>query len=143
MKIKPLHPDFKMPTKGTEGAGAYDLYMPESGVVSAGLQVGIPIKLGFAAEVPEGHVALLLPRSGKGAKEGLSLNNTVGVIDSDYRGEFIANVRIRNPGHTLVWEKGDRLFQMLIVPVAMVNLELADELDSTERGEGGFNSTGN
>lgn len=137
MKIKPIHPNFKMPVRSTAGAGAYDLFMPSDGVC----QVGCKCALGFSAEVPAGHVALVLPRSGVGFKYGLELNNTCGVIDSDYRGEWMASLRTKD-GEIYRWKKGDRLLQMLIVPVAMPVLELVDELGDTERGEGGFGSTG-
>ena len=138
MRIKKLCHNFVMPVKSTERAGAFDIYMPNSGYASGHVtRVG----LGFAAAVPEGHVALIFPRSGVGSKYGLELNNTCGVIDSDYRGEWIANIRTKN-GTYLEWGTNDRLLQFLIVPAADVSLELVDELDITERGTGGFGSTG-
>jgi dUTP pyrophosphatase len=141
VKFKALHPNFKLPTRGSEHAGGWDLYMPMADVVYFGGELAYPIPLGFSAAVPEGHVALLLPRSGVGSKNGLSLNNTCGVIDSDYRGEWIATLRLRNSGY-FAWEAGDRLLQMLIVPVAQITPELVDELDETVRGTGGYGSTG-
>lgn len=140
MRIKPLHPNFMMPVKATSGSGAFDTYMPRAGYVS-GNQVKM-IGLGFAAEVPKDHVALLMPRSSVGAKHGLELNNTVGVIDSDYRGEWKVALRTKS-GAPFHWADDERLIQFLIVPVANVQLELADELDDTDRGTGGFGSTGN
>lgn len=142
MKFKPLHPNFKLPTKGTALAGAYDIYMPEDGEIFGLAAHGVPVPLGFAAEVPEGHVALMLPRSGVGAKHGLALNNTCGVIDSDYRGEWVASLRLHN-NEFLAWKAGDRLLQFLIVPVANVVPELSETLSDTSRGTGGFGSTGN
>lgn len=139
MLIKPLHPNFIMPTKGTQLAGAFDIYMPEAG--SFPWDSKVKVGLGFAAEVPVGHVALILPRSGEGSKYGLELNNTCGVIDSDYRGEWIVSLRTKN-GESYSWEKGQRCLQFLIVPVANVTLEITDNLSSTERGTGGFGSTG-
>lgn len=138
MQITAIHPNFIMPTKGTEKAGAFDLYMPEFGMANGNSQF---VKLGFAAAVPDGHVALLLPRSGAGANFGLELNNTCGVIDSDYRGEWKAAMRTKG-GNVLSWQPGDRLLQFLVVPVAQVTLQLVDELDPTSRGAGGFGSTG-
>lgn len=140
MNIQPLHPDFQLPTKGTDRAGAYDLYMPEAGEAYRDDPATI-VNLGFAAEVPEGHVALLLPRSGAGFKHGLELNNTCGVIDEDYRGEWKAKLRVKNE-RALAWEAGDRLLQMLIVPVASVTFNVVDSLSDTARGTGGFGSTG-
>ena len=138
MRIKPIHPNFIMPTKGTKGAGAFDIYMPVSGDLYGSL---CEIGLGFAAEVPENHVALILPRSGVGSKHGLELNNSCGVIDSDFRGEWIATLRTKS-GDSFSWKQGERLLQFLIVPVTNVQLELADELDDTERGTGGLGSSG-
>ena len=138
MFIKPLHASFIMPTKGSNQAGAFDIYMPEAGVANEKSQV---IKLGFAAAVPEGHVALLLPRSSTGAKFGLELNNTCGVIDADYRGEWMAALRTK-AGTPLFWKAGDRLLQFVVVPVPNITLMQTDSLDTTERGEGGFGSSG-
>jgi len=141
MNIQPLHPNFKVPTKGTELAGAYDLYMPEAGYYQGYQQQEVKVNLGFAAEVPAGHVALLLPRSGVGSKVGLELNNTCGVIDADYRGPWFATLRTKN-GVPYTWSAGDRLLQMLIVPVTQVEFNVVDELSETSRGTGGLGSTG-
>ena len=138
MFIKPLHASFIMPTKGSNQAGAFDIYMPEAGVANEKSRV---IKLGFAAAVPEGHVALLLPRSSTGAKFGLELNNTCGVIDADFRGEWMAVMRTKD-GSVFTWNAGERILQCVVVPVLNVNLQLVKELEGTERGEGGFGSSG-
>tara|TARA_B100001559_G_C16453480_1_gene600490 strand:+ start:707 stop:1132 length:426 start_codon:yes stop_codon:yes gene_type:complete len=140
MNIQPLHPKFKVPTKGTEQAGAYDLYMPEPGHCE-GDNYEVKVNLGFAAELPAGHVALLLPRSGVGSKVGLELNNTCGVIDADYRGPWFATLRTKD-GNFYSWNAGDRLLQMLIVPVAQVEFNVVDDLSETSRGTGGLGSTG-
>jgi dUTP pyrophosphatase len=142
MNIKPLHPDFILPVRSSELAGGYDLFMPDGGWISGNHIQGSMAGLGFCAEVPDGHVALLLPRSGVGAKHGVSLNNTCGVIDADYRGEWKACLRLRNQG-MYFWKPGDRLLQMLIVPVVTPVLNVVEELTDTSRGEGGFGSTGN
>jgi dUTP pyrophosphatase len=139
MRVKALHSSLIMPTKGSEQAGAYDLYMPQSG--NGGEYAPITVPLGFAAEVPVGYVALLLPRSSIGAQYGLELNNTCGVVDSDFRGEWKAVLRTKD-GVPFTWKAGDRLLQFLLVPVLSVNLELVDELSSTTRGTGGFGSSG-
>lgn len=139
MRVQILHHNAVIPTKGSFSAGGYDIYMPESGNVS-GNQVKV-IGLGFAAEVPSGHVALLLPRSGAGAKYGVELNNSCGVIDSDYRGEWKAAIRTKS-GAPFRWEADDRVLQFILVPVLDVRLELVDSLDATERGAGHFGSSG-
>ena len=139
MRIKALHQNFVLPIKASDKAGAFDIYMPESGAICG--HHGKLVGLGFAAEVPEGHVALILPRSGVGAKHGVELNNTCGVIDSDYRGEWMASLKTKN-GSAYRWEAEDRLLQFLVVPVANTTLEEVDELNSTQRGSGGFGHTG-
>lgn len=141
MNIQPLHENFKAPTRGTEYAGGYDLYMPEAGALNPFADVGQMVGLGFAAEVPVGYVALLLPRSGAGAKHGISLNNTVGVIDADYRGEWKASLRLRN-GIPYNWDAGERLLQFVLVPVHTPELVIVDKLGETNRGKGGFGHTG-
>lgn len=140
MKIKALHPNFKTPTKSRETSGGYDLYMPEAGAVYGDVVTEVP--LGFAAAIPPGYVGLILPRSGVGVKNGLELNNTCGVIDADYRGEWKAFIRCKHPHTTVKWDSGDRLLQVLFVPVASFEFDLVDVLDETERGEGGFGSSG-
>lgn len=141
MNIKPLHKDFKKPTKGTDMAGAWDLYMPAGGIVYPYETAAVMAPLGFSLEIPENNVGLILPRSGKGIKSGLMLNNTCGVIDADYRGECVAALRVLDEA-PLSWAVGDRLLQLLIVPVTNVTMNIVDELGTTERGTGGLGSTG-
>jgi dUTP pyrophosphatase len=138
MQILKLHPMFIMPTKATYYSGAFDIYMPEPGIASGETKV---FGLGFAAALPEYHVALLLPRSGTGAKHGLELNNTCGVIDSDYRGEWKAALKTKS-GIPFSWNSGDRILQFLVVPVTRVTLEPVTDLNETHRGGNGFGSSG-
>ncbi len=138
MKIKKLHRGAIMPTKGTEYAGAFDIYMPEDGTIT-GFTSKFP--LGFSTEIPPYYVAMMLPRSSAGANYGIELANTCGVIDSDYRGEWIAALRTKNK-EFYSFKKGDRLLQFLIVPVPRIELEIVDELEQSERGFGGLGSTG-
>ena len=138
MQIKALHHNFILPIKATKGAGAFDIHMPEAGYANGASKL---IGLGFAAKVPEGHVALIFPRSGCGAKHGVELNNTCGVIDSDYLGEWKAAIKTKS-GLYFQWEAGERVLQFLVVPIALVDLVQVDDLGTTERGEGGFGSSG-
>lgn len=145
MNILPLHENFTMPTRGSDTAGGFDIYMPQSGAIFSNVEV--TVGLGFAAQVPAGHVALLLPRSGAGANKGISLRNTCGVIDADYRGEWKAVMSIDTIGNNRhvthhEYEAGDRLLQFVIVPAHTPELVQVETLDETERGEGGFGSTG-
>ena len=139
MRVQPLHEGFIMPTKGTEKAGAFDIYMPEPGRVCELFPT--MVSLGFSAQVPDGHVALILPRSGIGCKYGLELFNTCGVIDSDYQGEWRAVLKTKG-GTPYAWRAGERVLQFLVVPVAQVTLELGAPLETSERGVDGFGSTG-
>ena len=140
MKIKRIasEENFIMPKKGKEGDAGWDIYMP-----SAGTATGYPqlIPLGFSLAIPKGWVALLLPRSGTGAKYGLELNNTCGIIDSNYRGEWKACLRTKG-GDVCSWNQGDRLLQFVIVQHLDEELELVEELDETNRGSTGFGDSG-
>lgn len=128
-----------MPVRSTEMAGGLDLFMPYSGVAYENQET--KVALGFAATVPYGHVGLILPRSGVGFKYGLELNNTCGVIDHDYTGEWFAMLRMKRL-EEMKWQAGDRLLQVIVVPVAMVTPRLVLNLNPTGRGEGGLGSTG-
>lgn len=139
MKIKSEHENFQIPARSTEYSGGFDVFMPEAGEYPGGDKVIVP--LGFSTEIPVGHVALLLPRSGTGFKHGLEVNNTVGVIDSDYRGQWFAAIKTKS-GEPFSWEAGDRILQFVVVPVATPALELVESLDDSDRGKGGFGSTG-
>lgn len=142
MKIQSLHQNFRLPLQASPSAGAYDLYMPEAGKVWPHAPAGVLVGLGFAAALPPGHIALILPRSGVGAKKGIELNNTVGLIDDDYRGEWMVSVRTKND-QPVTWEAGDRLFQFTVIRKEVMTFEQVASLDDTTRGAGGFGSSGN
>lgn len=146
MQFKQLHPNFQLPTKGSYSAGGYDLYMPEAGKVgeydfTSETNTHKLVGLGFAAAVPKGYVALIFPRSGAGAKHGIELRNTCGVIDADYRGEWMVAIA-QKEGHEFGWAAGERLFQYILVPAGTSEPELVSELTETARDVGGFGSSG-
>jgi dUTP pyrophosphatase len=126
MRISARHNNFVMPDKSTERAGAFDIYMPEDGSVSG--HAPKPVGLGFAAEVPDGHVALILPRSEVGAKYGVELNNTCGVIQPGFTGEWKVTLKTKT-GATFHWEQEDKVLQFIVAPVANIKLEQVDELE--------------
>lgn len=139
VKIKKTHPSGRIPTYATDGSGAFDFYSAED-VIYDFTETRV-INLGVAMEIPQGHVMLLFPRSSIGKNKGLRMANSVGVIDSDYRGTIHAlyeNVFLQNEYIT----QGDRIAQGIIVPIPKVEFEEVEELSTTERGEGGFGSTG-
>lgn len=141
IKIKALCDNFLMPERKRNSAG-YDLKLQEDVVLNS--KVDNVIRLGFATEIPEGYCGLLMMRSSAGLK-GIKLLNTVGVIDSDYRGEWIAHLDVETSGtvyRELAYKRGDRILQAVFVPVLQTELSLVTELSETERGTGGFGSTG-
>jgi len=132
-----------LPSYATDGAAAVDLRacLAESRTIHPGETVLIPSGIAISIHDP-GLVALLVPRSGLGIKHGIVLANTVGVIDSDYQGEI--GIGIFNRGSVpYTIEPGERICQMMFVPVTQVALEVVSEFSmQTERGTGGFGSTG-
>lgn len=141
IKVKKLKPDATVPTMGSKFAAGADLYSAEDEDVVIEPGETKFIGTGLAMEIPEGYVGLVYARSGLACKRGLAPANKVGVVDSDYRGEI--KVALHNHGkEAQTVEKGERIAQMVIAPYLSVNYEEADELSETERGEGGFGSTG-
>ena len=145
LQIKPLSEkigrEIPLPYYATAGAAAVDLHacidQPET--IPGGGEALIPT--GLAVAVPERHVGILAVRSSMGIRHGVSLSNGIGVIDSDYRGPLRVGLHnLRCEPYTV--QPGDRIAQLLIVPVACPEIELVDALPETERGEGGFGSTG-
>lgn len=141
MKWKRLHKEAQAPQRQTEGSAGYDLRACVEAPVTLEPGEGYSFPTGLAGEIPQGLVGLIFCRSGLGVKHGVSLPNCVGVIDSDYRGELV--VPLRNFGDKpYTVQPGERIAQLVIVPVALPRLEEARELSSTQRGTGGFGSTG-
>ena len=146
LKIKALSPrighDIPAPRFATAGAAAMDLCacVDEPVTLAAGERKLIPTGLAIALPDP-GYVALVFARSGLGIKKGIALSNGVGVIDSDYRGEIgVGLVNLSGESYTV--RPGDRIAQLMVVPVVQPTLSFADTLDETERGAGGLGSTG-
>jgi dUTP pyrophosphatase len=139
MHIVKINPSVITPVRGTEFSAGYDIFMPEDGIAYANQET--KVSLGFKLAIPTGSVALILPRSGMGVKYGLELNNTCGVIDSDYRGEWMCSLKLKRI-EELRWSKGDRLLQFVVVPCLRTEITEVDELPLTARGEGGWGSTG-
>lgn len=138
VKIKKLHPDALMPQYGSDGAACFDLHC----IGGAFVADRFVFDTGLAFEIPEGHVMLIYSRSGHGFKNDARLSNCVGVIDADYRGEVKVKLRCDSKMNSLAVKPGDRVAQAMIIPYPKVTFEWADELSDTERGDGGFGSTG-
>jgi dUTP diphosphatase len=110
------------------------------------VQVGplerVLVPTGLAVAIPEGHAGLVLPRSGLASKQGLTLANSPGLIDAGYRGELTCAMVNLDRDQAVSIHRGDRVAQLVIVPIASVEPSFVDELPSSERGERGFGSTG-
>lgn len=140
VNIKRLSETAVLPTRGSLSAAGYDLYADvEAEKIAPGETVKIPV--GVAMEIPEGYFGGIFARSGLSTKEGLRPANCVGVIDSDYRGPIL--VPLHNDSDTVrEVVKGEKIAQMVILPYLTVEFEEVAELEETQRGEGGFGSTG-
>lgn len=141
IKIKRLHPDAIVPTRGSEEAAGYDLYARLVEPMTILPHRTVKIGVGFSFELPKETFGAIFPRSGLSTIEGLRPANCVGVCDSDYRGEYI--VAIHNDSEfTRKIQPGERIAQLVLMPYIPMNLIEVDELNETTRGDGGFGSTG-
>lgn len=129
----------KIATEFSAGADLYACLEEENLAIKSGETVFV--HTGLAVEIPVGYVGLVFARSSIACKRGLAPANKVGVIDSDYRGEIMVAIHNHSNEDKRI-EDGERIAQMVIVPYLSVNYVLSDELDDTERGKGGFGSTG-
>ena len=140
VKVKKLHKDAVIPEYSKPSDAGLDL-IAIARTDSADLPKGVVEYLtGLAIEIPEGHVGLIFPRSSVSLKN-LDLANSVGVVDAGYRGEIKCRFRV-TPGDPLTYRVGDRVAQLIILPYPKIELVEANELSKTERGQGGFGSTG-
>ncbi|MBC7683675.1 MAG: dUTP diphosphatase [Bdellovibrionales bacterium] len=142
--IKILDPRLKdqLPAYATEGSAGLDLRacIDEAITIEAGATVLIPTGLAIHLADP-GYAAMILPRSGMGHKNGIVLGNLVGLIDSDYQGQLMVSTWNRGQ-KAFTLEPMERLAQLVVVPVVQVGFNIVDEFDTSERGAGGFGSTG-
>ena len=149
IKIKRLTETAKIPTKGSEYAAGFDLYADNFGDFKSEKEWSlmilpgdtVKIKTGVAVALPENTWGGIYARSGLATKQGLAPANKVGVIDSDYRGEIIVALH-NHSGYQQMLHQGDRVAQLVIHEFKPYDFEEVDELDDTDRGEGGFGSTG-
>ena len=144
IKVKRMNKEAKLPTRGSEKAAAYDVYacLPdENALVTIMPHQTMLIGTGLRMAPPEGFYVGVYARSGLSSKEGLRPANCVGVIDEDYRGEYL--VAVHNDSEvTRSVRHGDRIAQILLQKRYDMDFEEVDELDTTGRGDGGFGSTG-
>lgn len=139
---KRIGQDFELPTYATEGSAGLDLRACVDGPVQLApgqtelLSTGIAIYIADPA-----YAATILPRSGLGHKHGIVLGNLVGLIDSDYQGPLMVSCWNRSQDHFTI-HPGDRIAQLVVLPVVQADFEVVDAFETTERGEGGFGHTG-
>ncbi len=139
ISIQKLHPDAILPQYGSADAAGADLCSIEEITIAPG-ETKL-VHTGLAMAIPQGFGGFIFARSGLATKRGLAPANKVGVVDADYRGEVM--VALYNQGTTeQTILKGERIAQMVFLPCPQATLELCDSLEETERGNGGFGSTG-
>lgn len=133
--------DINLPEYMTPGSSGMDLRAAIAEPITLKPQQFLCIPTGIKISIPEGYEAQIRPRSGLASKHGITVLNTPGTIDSDYRGE-IKVILINFSDKDFIIQRGDRIAQMIFARVEKVNLELCDTIDETKRGEGGFGHTG-
>lgn len=141
IRVKKLREGAVLPTHGTALSAGYDLYACLAGPAVIPPHATVQVGTGLAMALPEGWFAAIFARSGMAARRSLRPANCVGVCDADYRGEYI--VPIHNDGDApQTVEPGERIAQMILLPCVTLDFQETEELSATQRGEGGFGSTG-
>ncbi|WP_251212813.1 dUTP diphosphatase [Adlercreutzia murintestinalis] len=138
--IKRLRDDIALPAYAHAGDAGLDLRAAETCLLEPHGRAIVPC--GFSLAIPEGYAGLVLPRSGLASKHGITLPNSPGLIDSGYRGEMMVSLQNTDAHEAFLVERGMRIAQLVIMPVPLVALTVVDQLDETDRGHGGFGSSG-
>jgi len=139
--IKKLSKTAIVPKYETQGASGVDISANINEDLTLATNESILVPTGIAVSIPQGFEIQIRPRSGLAAKKGISVLNTPGTIDADYRGE-IKVILINHGNEPFIIRNGDRIAQMVVCPIVQAKFEQVDELSDTERGSGGFGSTG-
>ena len=140
LQLKKLDSGLPTPRYAHEGDAGLDLYAAEDVTLQPGQRAMVPT--GIAIAIPQGYAGFVQPRSGLAAKQGITIVNTPGLIDSGYRGEVKVILLNTDSANAVQLARGERIAQLVIQSVPAVMLEEVDELGSTERGTGGFGSSG-
>jgi dUTP pyrophosphatase len=143
MKFKKLHENAKLPTQATEGSAGYDIYAVKEDFIASPTGPIWEYSTGVAVEIPKGFVGLLCARSSITKKTTFSLGNSVGIIDSDYRGELKFQFRDLKPpgGMSKRFDLTQAIGQLVVIPYHSSKAEFVNELSETKRGDGGFGHT--
>jgi dUTP pyrophosphatase len=140
LRVQRLDAAATLPTRAHEGDAGYDLYAIEPANLAPGERASVGT--GIALEIPEGHAGLVVPRSGTAARHGISVVNAPGLIDSGYRGEVRVLLLNTDRSEPFSIEPGDRIAQLVLVRVETPEIEEVGALATSQRGEGGFGSSG-
>ena len=140
LPIARLNEEAVLPSRAHEGDAGLDLRACEAAHIGPGERWSVGT--GIAVEIPDGHAGLVLPRSGLAKRHGISLVNSPGLIDSGYRGEIRVLLLNTDPAEVFRVEPGDRIAQLVITPIALVEPVEAEILTDSARGDGGFGSSG-
>jgi dUTP pyrophosphatase len=140
LRIARLDERARLPTRAHDGDAGLDLYALEDALLAAGARASVPT--GIAVEIPPGQAGLVLPRSGLAARHGISVVNAPGLIDSGYRGEVRVLLLNTDPRDPFRVSAGDRIAQLVLVRVELLTPVEVDSLTDSERGAGGFGSSG-
>jgi dUTP pyrophosphatase len=140
LRVARLREDARLPSRAHDGDAGLDLHAAEAAEIAPGERASVAT--GIALEIPEGHAGLVLPRSGLAARHGIALVNAPGLIDSGYRGEVRILLLNTDRSQSFEIEPGDRIAQLVLVPVGEAEPVEVAELDPSVRGEGGFGSSG-
>lgn len=141
IKIKRLNKLAKIPTRGTAESAGYDLYAATDKDIQIPPHSNVKIGTGIAMSIPNGFFGGIFARSGVATKRNMRPSNCVGIVDSDYTGEVIVSIH-NDSTETKTIQRGERIAQLVIVPYLSVIFDEVNELDETDRGDGGFGSTG-
>ncbi len=140
LRVRRLDNRAQLPTRAYPGDAGLDLHALEDGVLRPGERASV--RTGIAVEVPEGHAGLVLPRSGLAARQGIAIVNAPGLIDSGYRGEIRVLLLNTDREAPFAFSSGERIAQLVLVRVEAPDVIEVDELATSERGAGGFGSSG-
>lgn len=141
INVKKLNDLAKLPTRGSEYAAGYDLYVATNYNIEIQPHTTVKIGTGLSFELPQGTFAAIFPRSGIATKRGLRLANCVGVCDSDYRGEYIVALH-NDTNEVQIIEPQERIAQMILLPFIEMSFNEVNELSNAVRGAGGFGGSG-
>ena len=140
LKVALLEAGAQAPSRAHEGDAGLDLHACEEAHIGPGERWSVGT--GVAVEIPDGHAGLVLPRSGLARKHGIALVNSPGLVDAGYRGEVRVLLLNTDPANTFRVQPGDRIAQLMVIPIALAEPVEVEALSDSARGDGGFGSSG-